>query len=114
MIIHANSDVATTKYPMRSPNTADTSRYTLPMNSTTAQIVTRRPLTNVGASASRATWVIVSVSLDRVDADVVLGAAGYRLLDRQDVVHDRVDLVVVERPGVLHAPGGHVGAGTPL
>src|SRR6476659_10858233 len=113
MIIHAKNELAMTKYPIRSPKTAATSMYTLPTNRTRAHTVTNAPLMKVGASATSAACIMVG-SLDRVQADVVLRSARHRLLDGQDVVHDGVDLVVVEGTRVLHAPRWHVRAGAPL
>src|SRR5437588_5358569 len=58
MIIQPNHAVAITKYPIRGPNTAARSTYTLPMNRMIAEMYTAMPLANVGASASAACPVI--------------------------------------------------------
>ena len=54
MIIHANREVATTRYPIRSPRTAEAIRYGVPTNSTTALTTTRTPLAKLGVAARRA------------------------------------------------------------
>src|SRR5919201_5512126 len=107
------------------------------MNSTTAQTTTTMPFQKIGASAripviEQASWArargggwggrrrragrgtarrrrrgAAGRRLGRIDADVL----GRRdLLDRQDVVHDVVDLLVVHRSGEANAPRRHVGA----
>src|SRR5437763_16886551 len=81
--------------------------YTLPTNRMTAQSTTAMPLPKVGARAR----ACVTRRSSRLQAYVVLGRD---LLDRQDVVHQVVDLLVVHGAGEPDAPGRHVRAGAPL
>src|SRR6266511_4184949 len=93
------------RYPLRAPKLADSSTITDPGNSRTAMARARAPFT--GPSASFRDLSGPEGPDQRERFEIELRALLVVALDREQVVDQVGDLLVVHGAAVAHAPGGH-------